>query len=60
MDHWITFSDNELVKDPSEKSFEYLNKALLNSSYLVSDRLTIADLAMFDKLSRMFKDLSIF
>lgn len=52
IDHWITFSDSQLTKGNVEKSLQLLNEALLNCSYLVSDRLTIADLAMFDKLSR--------
>lgn len=42
-----------------ETGLSHLNDALLNCSYLVSDRLTIADLAVFDKLSSTYTVYSL-
>jgi bifunctional glutamyl/prolyl-tRNA synthetase len=53
IDHWLTYCLNEDV----EGSIEYLNKSLAPLTYLVANKLTIADLAVFNELYAKYEDL---
>lgn len=50
VDQWLTFSTN--VNTDLPKSLEYLQKCLSSLTYLVANRLTIADLAVFAAVYR--------
>lgn len=48
IDHWLTFSTT--MSNDLKSSIEYLNKRLIPLTYLVSNNLTIADLAVFSEI----------
>lgn len=52
VDHWLGFAESSLQK-PTTESLQRLEDTLKMSSYLVGNRLTVADLAVFDKLAGM-------
>lgn len=52
VDFWLGFAETNLQK-PTTECLEKLEKTLKLSSYLVGNRLTVADLAVFDKLAGM-------
>lgn len=55
VDQWLTFS---LTCDRNpEESFAYLNKCLAPITYLVSNQLTIADLAVFHRVYKNYEDM---
>jgi hypothetical protein len=49
MDHWLCFGDKHL-KPPTQKSLNALNQSLKDKSYLVGEQLSIADLAVYEKM----------
>jgi len=50
VDYWLGFAESDLQK-PTIECLQKLEKTLKLSSYLVGNRLTVADLAVFDKLA---------
>lgn len=54
IDHWLTFCLNS---DSSSDAIQYLNKSLASVTYLVSNKLTIADLAVFNEIFIKYDDL---
>lgn len=50
VDFWLGFAESNLQK-PSVECLQKLEQTLKLSSYLVGNRLTVADLAVFDKLA---------
>lgn len=55
VDQWLTFS---LTCDRNpEESFAYLNKCLAPVTYLVSNQLTIADLAVFHRVYKNYETM---
>lgn len=55
VDQWLTFS---LTCDRNpEESFAYLNKCLAPITYLVSNQLTIADLAVFHRVYKNYDNM---
>ena len=55
IDHWLTFSLS--FDDNVDASIQYLNKSLASLTYLVSNKLTIADLAVFNELFASYEGL---
>lgn len=50
VDYWLAFADAHL-QQPTAENLSKLDGTLKLSSYLVGNRLTVADLAVFDKLA---------
>lgn len=53
IDHWLTFSLS--IKNDLAKSLNYLQKCLSPLTFLVANRLTIADLAVYGELHRNYE-----
>ncbi|ODM95546.1 Bifunctional glutamate/proline--tRNA ligase [Orchesella cincta] len=50
VDYWLGFAESQLVK-PTAENLQKLDGILKLSSFLVGNQLTVADLAVFDKLA---------
>lgn len=55
VDHWLTYSLN--CRGDINSAIEYLNKSLASLTYLVANKSTIADFAVFNELFAKYGDL---
>jgi len=53
VDMWMDFAEEDLASEDFEEALRHLEEMLADRSFLVADTLTIADLAVFDRLLGM-------